>query len=94
MIWDGLKIETENNGWELIPSHMREGLSNWIEFGIEPGSFLVSVLKNDLFGAILRADSVNRDCLKNYVIFLNNFAPSGCYGSPEIFNEWKKSKGR
>lgn len=83
----------ENNGWELIPSHMRSGLANWIELGIEPGSFLLSVLKNDLRAAVLKADSVNLDCLKNYIIFLDNYAPSDCYGSPEKVQKWKKSKG-
>ena len=72
-----------------IPSHMHEGLARWIVDGIKPGSFLRSVISNDLRAAVVTADGINRNALVHYIEFLVNTAPDGCYGRPEVLNEWK-----
>lgn len=77
----------------LIPSHMHEGMLNWIEHGIPPGDFLSAVLRNDLMGAVGRADSINQRCLINYAQYLYSDAPHGCYGSPERCAQWSKQGG-
>jgi len=73
----------------LIPAHMRPGVLRWIAGGIRPGSFLSAVLENNLMEAYSRADSTNAACMRDYVIFLHNYAPSESYGSVEEVNKWK-----
>ena len=46
--------------WSLIPDYMRGGLRRYLAHGIEPGSFLSAVLRNDLIDACGRADDTNR----------------------------------
>lgn len=79
--------------YSMLPAHMREGMQLWIERGIEPGSFLMAVLCNDLMGALGRADSTNINALKNYGMFLYNEVPSDCYGSPEKCEAWAERGG-
>lgn len=79
--------------WSLIPEHMIGGLRRYIENGIEPGSFLEAVLCNDLKGAVGRADQTNKHRLHDYIMFLYNFAPSSCWGSPEKYTAWVEQCG-
>ena len=39
-----------------LPPYMRASAKRYIESGVEPGSFMLAVLANDLTGAFLRAD--------------------------------------
>lgn len=80
--------EYEFRGYK-IPSYMMPGLVNYIRYATEPGGFLVSVLSNDLQMAVGRADSSNLKNLVAYVGFLYNEAPTGCWGSPEKYKNWK-----
>jgi hypothetical protein len=79
--------------WSLIPQHMIGGLRRYIEDGIEPGSFLSAVLRNDLRRAVEQADATNIDRLPDYIRFLYNYAPTGSWGSPDEFDEWIGHKG-
>lgn len=56
----------------LVPPHLHEGLVRWVEFGIPPGSFLRSVIANDLLGAVSRADDHSLAALPAIVSFLGN----------------------
>lgn len=76
-----------------IPSHMREGMRNYIEHGIPPGDFLRAVLENDLASAFERADSINSGRIRDYVVFLYNHAPSECWGSKANFAAWIEKRG-
>ena len=60
----------------------------YIEEGIPPGSFAVAVLSDSLVGAYSRADDVNTMRMLDWVHWLYNDAPSGCWGSPEIVQGW------
>lgn len=71
-----------------IPRHMRPVVTAWIEHGVPPGRFLSSVIENDLFSAVTRADSENLAALHAWVIFFHNFAPAECYG-PGALKTWK-----
>lgn len=71
-----------------IPEYMHGGLLRYIVDGIGPGDFLSAVLANDLREACGRADGVNRHLLWQYVRWLYNEAPSGCWGSPEEVDHW------
>ena len=76
-----------------IPERMHGGLIRWVENGIVPGGFLCGLLTNDLREAVLRADNENVDLLADYVRYLYNNTPSGCWGSVEKFNTWQLHRG-
>lgn len=74
-----------------LPDHMKKGMKNYLEHGIEPGSFMTAVLCNDLKGAIARADSTNLAALPNIVSYCYNNIPSTAWGSPEKMEAWINS---
>ena len=76
-----------------LPQHMQDTMRLYIEKGIPTGSFTQAFLSNDLMGAMRRADDVNRNRFFEICSFLANYAPIGCYGSPEHYSEWIKSGG-
>lgn len=78
---------------DVLPEHMRHGMALYIAFGIEPGSFLRSILVNDLKGACMRADMVNRYAIFDYVSYLYNSAPMPCWGSEEKVDAWTERGG-
>ena len=78
---------------EELPDYMVEGLALYVLHGIEPGSFMSSVLSNDLMGALGRADDTNKHMLWHYGNALHNFAPGDCFGSPYLFREWCSAGG-
>ena len=67
----------------MIPAHTRDALDRYVQHKILPGGFLVSVLSNDLFGAVARADSENLAALTDIVKYIYNELPTGCWGSWE-----------
>ena len=71
-----------------IPDRMQGGLERYIQNRMSPGSFLRSILENDLRGACSCADSENRTILFNYVNYLYNEAPRQCWGSFERVSAW------
>lgn len=82
-----------NPAWDMIPAHSRDGLTGWFEFGRKPGGFLVAVLSNNLKWAYARADSVNINCIEQYVKFLMQFAPDECWGSAGAVEDWSQKGG-
>lgn len=74
--------------YSSLPEHMQEGMKLYIENGIEPGSFLMAVLENNLMEAFGRADHINQERIRDYCSFLYNEAPRNCHGSPEIVDAW------
>ena len=79
--------------WSLIPEHMVGAVRRYIEHGIEPGNFLASLLCNDLQGTFGAADSINGTRVRDYMVFLYNFAPTGCWGGPEKYLAWVERGG-
>jgi hypothetical protein len=79
--------------WSLIPKHMIEGVRNYIEHGIEPGSFLSAVLCNDLRRACECADDINRTRLFQYIQFFYSYTPTDCWGSEKRFLAWMDEGG-
>lgn len=71
-----------------VPPYMQQGLLDWMNHGVRPGSFLCAVLENDLMEAVGRADSTNAMRLKDYAQFLYNGAPAECHGSKEKVSAW------
>ena len=77
-----------DGGRNLVPPHMWGGIERYYLRGIAPGDFLYAVLCNDLMGAYGRADDINSANMRNWVMFLYNFTPSGSSGSPENVKAW------
>lgn len=78
--------------FECLPSHMVGPAKLYISKGIEPGSFLVAVLANDLLGAITRADYINKALISSYHDFLVTI-PMGSKGSYDAVAVWCDSGG-
>lgn len=72
----------------FLPEHMRGAMKLYLENGIEPGSFLTAVLRNDLKEAVGRADHINLQYLTNIVSYCYNEIPSTAWGSPERVTNW------
>ena len=79
--------------YSTLPAHMQEGARLYIEKGISGGSFSRALFSNDLIGAFSKPDEENTAAMLNWVRFLYNVAPVGCYGSPEHHDEWCKAGG-
>jgi hypothetical protein len=73
---------------DRIPAHCRDGLRDYLRYGLPPGHFLQAVLSNDLREACGRADDENRSALYDYVYVLYNYAPGDAWGSPEKVRAW------
>lgn len=83
-----------NNNYEWIPvPYMKLGIEQYIEQGLEPGGFLKALIQNDLREAVARADINNSAALADWVRALYSYAPSGCWGSPEAYEQWVAHKG-
>ena len=80
-------------GWRLVPKHIREGLDRHISRGEVTGGFLTALLENNLSAAILQADDINARRLRDIVLFLENEAPEGCWGSEAQVEAWRKRGG-
>lgn len=78
---------------QRIPEYMHGGIARYIAQGVPPGDFLQAVFSNDLMEAFGRADDTNIQCLKAYVGFLYNEAPSQCYGSADNYQAWIDRRG-
>ena len=75
-----------------IPERMMGGIQRYVEKGIPPGDFLMSVITNDLSEAVSRADEENLSNLPAYVAFFYNECPAACWGSKENFVKWTELK--
>lgn len=83
-----------------IPTRMIDSLNKYVTKGWAPGSFLTSVLSNDLIGACEHADCHNVKILPAYAKYIYCNIPRNLWGSREIvnkhinsFNEIEKNKG-
>ena len=76
---------------DKIPTHLIGGIDRWVEQHTLPGGFLTAVLKNDLKGAVDRADDISKKHIVDIVIYLYNYVPSACWGSKEKVEAWAEN---
>lgn len=76
----------------LIPEHMRDAVYGYVLDRIEPGSFLLSVLENDLCGAIARADHINKAAIVQWAEFMMWTMPMAARGSKENVAAWLRGE--
>jgi hypothetical protein len=74
--------------YSKLPEHLRPGMRRYIENGILPGGFLLAVLSNDLSGAVMRADEVSLQNLRQICQWLLDEAPGFSFGSAENVKLW------
>ena len=67
---------------------LNDGLENYLMHGYQPGGFLTSVLANDLFMAVGRADHSNRHNLPRIVAEVVHRMPDISHGSYAAVKEW------
>ena len=72
-----------------VPERLIGGLLRYALKGIRPGHFLTAVLENNLSDAIGRADDESMAALKPIVLFVYNYLPAPCWGSPDKVKEWR-----
>lgn len=74
----------------LCPERFRGGIERYLKHRIAPGSFLRSVLENDLMGAVGHADEESARELKALVQWLWQEMPSNLWGTKERVVAWLK----
>jgi len=78
--------------YDAIPARLIEALERYEQDGILPGHFLQAVLRNDLIGAVCRADDNSYAALKQIVHYVHNEMPSKCWGNAARVNIWVLGK--
>jgi hypothetical protein len=80
--------------WSLIPRRRREELARYIVNGVKPGRYLMAIVSNDLEDAYQQAiDKKEWKRVRNYMKFLYEFTPCGCWGSADYVDKWIASGG-
>lgn len=79
--------------YDKLPPHMQYTARLYVESGVPGGSFFMALVSNDLMGAFGRADRINSEAMRDWVMWLYNDAPSPCHGSPELVAAWVRSGG-
>lgn len=91
---DRMETIFRNDAFRMqVPEQLHDGLFMWAFHGIQPGDFLVAVLRNDLFEACGRADLDCQRHLWDIVNFIYNEMPAGCRGSLDHLVAWKDQGG-
>lgn len=88
-----MNVRLDKTGMEIIPAHMRGAMERYLSHGLEPGSFLTAVLCNDLSGAFLAADHINRERIGDFMAYLWWNAPSQAWGSRDKYIQWVNQGG-
>ena len=78
--------------YDVLPVEMRDGARDYVERGLQPGGFMLAVLRNDFIDAVTRADPINRACLHDWAMWLWNEAPSKCWGSAAKVENWIEAR--
>lgn len=76
-----------------IPQTAQDAIVRYIEHGLRPGSCLTAIFSNQLFEAYANADSEVAASMNDIVKYIYNYAPVGCWGSPEAVKSWIESGG-
>lgn len=80
------------HNYSTIPEHIHQGFEYYLIHGIKPGSFLSSVIANDLIRSVQCADSINLTQLHNIALWVFDNMPQHSYGSYESLDRWSKDK--
>lgn len=71
---------------------VKEGIDNFVRYGVPTGSFLQAVLENNLMEAFGRADDDNRADMFEIVGYVYNEVPNSAWGNPAKVKAWIEKK--
>lgn len=77
-----------DRGARHIPENMIGVVKRYVLRGIPPGSGMRYLLENNFMRAHGHLDQDNRDALSGWCMFLYNYVPGSCHGSPEKVQAW------
>src|SRR5688572_3095935 len=80
LIDDDTAIELERR-LARLPASCRDGLRDYLRYGVPPGHFYQAVLCNDLTEAFARGDELHLAALRDIVELLTMVAPVAAWGS-------------
>ncbi len=75
-----------------VPDWWPDAMQRYLEHGIPMGGFGMSVLENDLRGAVGRADEYSKQCLTDLVRYCMWEIPGSAWGSPEKCDAWMEAR--
>ncbi len=78
--------------YSKLPESSRGAMKRYIEYGIEPGSFLTAVIENNLSESFACADENNRFLLFDIVSWFYSTAPMQCWKSRENRIAWQEEQ--
>lgn len=86
--------EYDRDRLSMVPAPLRDGLDRYITAGIPPGYALACVLRNaPIMDTIPHLDAESVAGVRDLVLFLHNYAPGLCHGSPERVEAWQRMGG-
>lgn len=74
--------------YSRLPPHLREGIKQYVEAGIEPGRFWKAALADKLHDAVVSADPETLTHLLDVVHFMYWELPSSLWGSKQVVEAW------
>lgn len=82
----------ELNTLQRLSPQLWTSISNYLDKGYDPGSFVRKILSNDIKGAAEAADTSMQNIFGEIVqaIYIEGLIPEGSYGSPEKFKTWQE----
>lgn len=83
---------SDEPAFDPIPEHILPAIARYLVRGVVPGSFMESMLTNDLRGVMQNADDQNIRALPAIWSFCYNNIPSAAWGSPSNLSKWVRSK--
>jgi hypothetical protein len=85
-------ISVSDIDYERLPFGLRDGMRNYLMYGVIPGAFLEAVLENDLVNATGYADGENKRHLCEIVQWCINEIPVVSWGSEDRVRTWVKER--
>jgi len=94
-LFPGLDEKGRRLGEIRIPTHTMEALDDYFLRGYEPGRFIVSILTNNLYGAVTSADLANRHAIYEIVKWLTTdpIVPIHSWGTKDHVSNWLSDTG-
>jgi len=71
-----------------IPEHITDSFENYLIHGFSPGGFVTSIIANDIFLAVGRADGINIQFIPQIVNWIIFNMPTESIGSYQAVTDW------
>lgn len=76
-----------------VPPHLHGGILRYVLTGVEPGSFLKNIIRNDLMGTVATAsEDISIEGLRATLKWFYNETPSPCWKSANAMQAWMARK--